>query len=701
MKFIKPFNSACLIVLVILSVGSCKKNQSSGWNTQLLIPIATTSLSLQNLVTGNNLTASADSSLTLAYQSNLYSFNLADQIVQIPDTSIGQKFNLDSLSLPSIPINFTTSLGDIAQGLPNIGPLIISENHQPVNGIAALSIPIAFSYGFNVSYLFDSAVLISGAAYVWAVNHLPVTIAPGTLCTVTDTIDGNAHILQQVVFDSIPAHDSIYTKIPLNPQKISSRLGITIGNVNTLACDTTVIIDTSNTIQLRVYVAGMHVSEAWAKFPNQSIVNQTNDVTFNFNDRKFSYIDARSGFLHISISNSVPQPLYLQYTLVGAFNKLGQPLTEYTTVGGATPQGPAVVDTLLDITGYSINLTGRNGSSFNTYTQRVITNLDSTGQTQHITLSDSLNVKYELINIKPNYIKGYMGKDTVTTVDSSAFNFLSIFKSGTLNLQNVNMNFSVSNDIGEGGQIKINSLSAYSPLNGTQNLTSTLLNQPLTIKPATDFPLTPAVTTYALNSSNSNIQNLLSILPNKLNYNIQVKTNVNGNNNQYRQFAYLQSGLTVSLNAEIPLSLIANNLVLKDTIAFNLANTNTNINGISDGIINVIAENKYPIEAILTMIIYDGNWNPLDTLAFSKTVSAGVTDATCRVRQPVQSVLQEYVDDARMNKLKQGQHAVITADFSTVSGNAACNGQHLKIYSDYTIGITLSAKFNYKVNTKL
>src|ERR1700722_7523887 len=109
MKFNKTFNSVCLLALLILLVGSCKKNQSSGWNTQLLIPIATTNLSLQNLVTDSALKTNADSSLTLAYQSTLYSFNLADQIVQIPDTSIGQKFNLDSLSLPSIPINFTSS----------------------------------------------------------------------------------------------------------------------------------------------------------------------------------------------------------------------------------------------------------------------------------------------------------------------------------------------------------------------------------------------------------------------------------------------------------------------------------------------------------------------------------------------------------------------------------------------------------------
>ncbi|MDB5149084.1 MAG: hypothetical protein JWQ57_3104, partial [Mucilaginibacter sp.] len=58
-----------------------------------------------------------------------------------------------------------------------------------------------------------------------------------------------------------------------------------------------------------------------------------------------------------------------------------------------------------------------------------------------------------------------------------------------------------------------------------------------------------------------------------------------------------------------------------------------------------------------------------------------------------------YVNEARMNKIKLGKHAIITADFSTVSNNATCNGKHLKIYANYTLGITLTAKFNYKVKT--
>ncbi len=425
-------------------------------------------------------------------------------------------------------------------------------------------------------------------------------------------------------------------------------------------------------------------------------------MTVQFADRKLTYIEARSGKLHITVYNSVPQPLYLQYTLVGAYNNLGQPLVEYTNVPAAVGGVPGTVNGTIDISGYSINLTGKNGSEFNTYTQNVVANIVSNGTTQHITLSDSLNIKYELDSIAPSYIKGYVGRDTIVSADSAAFSFLNIFKSGTLSLQNVNMNFTAVNGIGVGGQVKLNSLTAISSINNTSvPLTGGVIGQALNITPATDFPLTPSVNSLSINSGNSNIQNLLGILPNKLLYNVHVQTNVNGNNGQYRQFAYLSSTMNINLDAEIPLSLIANNLVLQDTIGFNLSNTNTNINGITGGTLNIIVENKYPIQANLSMVIYDSTWNAVDTILLNNLVAAAPLDNNCKVDQAQQTVIQKTVNQDVINRLKLGRRAIIIANFSTYSNNPTCNGQHLKIYSDYSIGVTLSAKFNYNVNTKL
>src|SRR5689334_17831763 len=97
------FRPAIIMLLsALILVSSCRKDTgSSGWNTQMLVPIVSSSLSLQNLVKDSSITTNRDSSVTLAFSSTLYRFNLASQIAQIPDTSIGQKFTLNTLGLPS------------------------------------------------------------------------------------------------------------------------------------------------------------------------------------------------------------------------------------------------------------------------------------------------------------------------------------------------------------------------------------------------------------------------------------------------------------------------------------------------------------------------------------------------------------------------------------------------------------------------
>ncbi len=700
MKLFNLIKYTFLFTAVALIISSCKKDAKTTWDTELLVPIATTSLSLQNLVKDTMLKVNPDHSMMLAYKSELYNFNLAQQIIHIPDTAIGQKFNLADLKLPDQRLDIRLSLGMLAQnallspGTSGLGQLILALNgtqsvFPPINGLAMAP------FHYFAPDLFDSAYLNSGEVQVWAVNNLPVPINSATI-SLYNTDDHT--LIGSYACPPLGAHDSTYFAIQVAGKRITNRLDFVIDNISTPGSNgTSILIDTSNDVHLKVFVAFLRASQAWAKFPSQNVVDLTEDLAQVIADRKFTYVEARSGQLHIYITSSVPQKLYLSYTLVGAFDNHGNPLTENTVVPAATIGSPATIDKIVDMAGFAINLTGKDGSNFNAYTQRIVAHIDSDGLTHHITTADSINIRYEITDVAPNYIKGYAGRDTISTKDSADFSFLNIFKSGSIGLNDVKMTFTVDNGIGVDGQVKINGLTALSKNNGSRALSGSVVGKPFVINRATDFPLTPAHSEFLIDKNNSNINELLGILPNKLQYDVEVRTNVNGNNGQYRDFAYLESGLKIGLNAEVPLALIANNLVLVDTFDFNIGETNTNINGISDGVLNLITENKYPIDATVSILLYDENWVVVDTLTSNTRIAGGIPDANCIVSQPSKSKVPLFINETRMNKVKLAKHAVATADFSSVS-STNCNGVPLKIYSDYTLGIAFSARFNYKVN---
>ncbi len=694
-----------LCVASFLIIASCKKEAKTNWDTEMLVPIATTNLSLQNIVKDTaNLKTNSDNSLTLAFKSNLFQFSLADRLIRIPDTALGQKFTLDSLLLPNQSPNFSISLGFMANSMIQQGGAtavlghFIIDNNGTMQPIPALNNFSPGSFHFDATTYFDSAVITSGVIDIWAVNHLPVPISSAT-CVLSNSADHSVIATQSITHTILPG-DSEFLQIPVHNVRITNGLDFQMTNVSTPGSGgANVLIDTANFFLVRIFIHDLHVSEAWAKFPGQDVVNTVGEVTQQIGDRKLTYVDARSGFLHIYITSSIEEKLYLEYTLVGAYDRAGRPLKEYTTVPAAPVGGVVTIDTLIDMSGIAINLTGVDGTKFNTYTQGIRAHIDYSGITRHITTSDSLHIVYEITEVAPNYIKGYAGRDTILQVDSANFDFLNMFQSGSIDLQDVNMNVSVENGIGVDGLVKINSLVAESRNNGTRALTGSIIGQPLTINRATDFPLTPAPNNFPVNGSNSNIKDLLGILPNKLKYNVDVRTNIAGNTQQYRDFAYLESALKLNLNAEIPLSIIANHLTLRDTFSFDLSNTNTNVAGIKDGVINLIAKNKFPIEAVLTMIAYDDNWMPVDTITGDIHVAPGDLDGNCRVQDFKKTKIPLYVTEERMTNLKRAKRAVIIADFSTASNSTTCNGQHLKIYSDYNLDITFTAQFNYKVQT--
>lgn len=698
------------VVTVLLTgclfMSSCKKDARTTWDTEMLVPIATTNLSLQNIVKDTSIiktdTANA---LILSLNQSLYSFSLADQVVNIPDTSIGQKFTLDSLLLPNIFIEYNLSMGLLAQNMllssntsvQVLGNLLIQQNGNMM-AIPAINGFSSDIFQFDGSAYFEKATLSRGFIIVAINNYYPVPLE-NVILEVHNASDNAL-----VAADTIPyigSNDSIYHQLDISGKTVEADMNLKLVNFSTPGSNgTPVLIDTSDYVKLWIQVGGLHASDAIARFPSQDILKTTQEVTQVIADRKLTYVDARQGQLHVYMTSSIQQPLRLTYILEGAYNKSGQPLMAITNIPAALPGQTVTVDRLYDITGYSINLTGKDGTKFNTYTQTVIAHTDSTGQLAHITTSDSLHIQYIIQNVAPNYIKGYAGRDTLTQIDTASFDFLNQFKSGTIDLETVNMNLSVENGIGIDGEVRINSLTAESDANGSKTLTGSIIGQPLQINRATDFPLTPATSTFSINNSNSNIKELLGILPNKLRYDVQVKTNTAGNTQQYRDFAYLESALKLNLHAEIPLSLIANHLVLKDTFAFDLSNTNTNVAGISDGVINLIAKNKYPIEANITMVAYDDNWLPVDTIAMNNIVAAADLNTNCRAIDFKKTKIPLYITEDRMTNIKRAKHAIVTADFYTSASQPACNGQHLKIYSDYNLDITFTARFNYKINAK-
>jgi hypothetical protein len=703
------FKFSFIIAVLLLLFASCRRDSQTNWNVGVLAPLATTYLTINNLVKDSFLKTNPDSTVSIVYQNNVYSLNLLEQYIHIPDTSIGQTYHVDSLALPHNTLTYSVSLGAMASNLATsssfsnelIGNYILNKNGTQDTIPAISNLPLS-SFNFSAASYFQTITLARGYFEMNIYNYLPIPIQ-NLSYNIIDS--GTSTVL---ISDNIPLINpgaNAYRLYDLAGKTVKSALSLVVTNFSTPGTSGNLVtIDTSSSIKIIADLGDIRASSAIAIFPSEDIISNYQDITQNLGSRLFTFVDCNQGQLKVEISSSVHQPLRLTYTLVGAYDKYGHPLTAVSNIAAAQNSVPANISQTYDLSGFAINLTGPYGTQFNTYTQIVVAHIDSTGIETEISNTDSIFIKYTLQNIKPNYVKGYAGRDTINYTGTTPFSFANLFSSSApnaLQFSKASISVSIENGIGVDGNVIINSLSSVNANGHTvslvDNSSSPVIGRQLYIGRATDFPLTPSYSTYNINSSTSNINAFINNLPSSIAYNVQIKTNPYGNTGTYNQFAYLTSGLNVNLNVNIPLSLIANNLILRDSFNFSLGYSQKDVANILNGTLHVIVNNKFPLQSNITLIAYDSAWNMLDTLLSNAQVTAAPLNSSCRATQSVKSILNVPASAQVIDKMRAAKHAIMTVVFNTKASNATCNGQFLNIYSDYNIDATITGDFNYKV----
>jgi hypothetical protein len=143
-------------------------------------------------------------------------------------------------------------------------------------------------------------------------------------------------------------------------------------------------------------------------------------------------------------------------------------------------------------------------------------------------------------------------------------------------------------------------------------------------------------------------------------------------------FIYPAYTIDATLNLQIPLSIIANDLTLVDT---NEAEVNQNDEVEIDKLFLTI-KNGIPFDATISVMLYDEMNNLIDTLFNNAILLSAKVDENNLVTKSTASTLT-----ANYNNSQKIRKVITVASFNTQPNNS-----FVKIYSDYKMDITMSAK---------
>lgn len=675
-----------VLLVIAIALSGCRRDEDySSWDTNLLTPVATTTLTIADLMKDSTLKQNVDSSLQLVFDQTLYTVHAKDFFV-VPDTEIKATLTLERLQLSDRTLTQSITLGQIYPAANILKGTSVVVPAQNITSIPPTPI--------DASSFFETAVLKEGFMDVTIANGFPVEIDEVQFELVNKVT--NVVLVSDKMNNIAPGTSKTVTA-NLAGKQVDADLEVRVSVLKTFASTGMVVIDPDDKVDITINVRGLKPLSATAIFPAQSVYSKDENALYDFGGAQIKKLKIKSGVLRLRIVSTIEEAMTVFYSIPHATYN-GNSVSETLRVKAAPKGGNTDVIRDIPLDGYTIDLRGRNPAvddTVNAFWNLLDVTLDSSGIKRSISLSDSVYIYYGLLNMEPAWAEGYFGQQVVQA-GPDAINF-DLFRnaSGTIDFNDIDVNLDIVNGFGAEAEVDIKNLTSANTRSGAKvKLNATPLNSPVNMARATDNPFTEQKTSYLLTKSNSNIQTFIKNLPDKLEYEMKVTTNPMGNVSNWKDFLYDYSKLEAKLKATMPLSFIANNLTLTDTLPFEMFATG-NLNRVKEGTFNLIIDNSFPLSANMQMFIIDVAGNVTDSVMvqqYSLVQGADIDPITGKVVSPKRSVLKAYFNADRMESLKHAKRLLVRASFNTPVGSTT----PVSIYSNYKFDIKITGDFVYE-----
>ncbi len=683
-------------LILLLLLGACSPDLSDkSWEVDVLTPIAHTSLEISDITGDSLIDVSSDSLLLLVRSQKVYEFTL-DDLVDPFSTTFENTAKLQTLDLGTRKIDYAISLGQLAaQQGPPFGNIIVA-NHGNNLPFPAISIGSPINYSINANQFFQSITLLDGWLVFELRNELPIDLINFEY----DLINQQSQTLvTSGIIPLIPANGVAKDSTQLNNMTVlEGTLTAELKNLESPGSGGVAVpIDTSDQLKIQVTVKDLNPFEATAIFPAQDLIDYTEEVLFE-TDFELSRIVVDTGVLYMQAISTVEEPVILEYEIPSA-TKANQNLLLAGTLPSSPPNGTSLYNDSKNIRDYSVNLNGINfdPNVKNTFFAQLRARIDSSGNMVFISLEDSIYLTTGIQGLMPSKIEGWLGRDTISTDDEQLPLFLfEDIDGGSFDLAAARIRMELINHFGADMQFVLTDVRTENQASGqmaSMNWTGLgqALNLPSALDDAPNFQPVAHSESWQLDESNSNLNELFNIQPDRLIYDLDLFINPSGIADP-SGFAYRHHPIEAWMHVEIPLMLSLDGLLLIDTSDFRYSDIDPN-DRLIGGTLRLFADNFMPIEAEVDLIAIDSTGTPLDTLLGTEKIRAALLNADDRVESSLRTVIEYPLDDRAIEQLKKADRMVFKGRYSTQD-----RPKRIPLYEHYRTELKLSGAFQFRIN---
>ncbi|MFY7669145.1 MAG: hypothetical protein ACOVQG_10395 [Crocinitomicaceae bacterium] len=429
--------------------------------------------------------------------------------------------------------------------------------------------------------------------------------------------------------------------------------------------------------------------------PGFTFVNSIEEHTFDLNGIELKKIRTAKGKIKVKVYNPLATKVFYTIQLPGT-TKNGVMFEQTYSVDAGSITQPQTSEEILDLSGYDLDLRGESGFSFNKLQSKLAIKTDPNGSVVSINSQHDFKFDGTLYDLEIDYAKGYFGNQVVSDTSTFQIPYFNNVVSGSIDIPATNLLFSIENGMKVSLKGKVTHAKNTNYSSNSVTLNSSEIGSDFYVSPATGSwsSLNPSQQTKSFNSTNSNIEQYIENLGSEHEIGYQFQLNPWGNVSGGADEIFPNSKIKVKVNLQMPLSLGADGLTLRDTFNFDLNQDPTKIHA-NSGTITLNATNAFPISCEPVLYFMDENNFILHTIIGSSQIPSSKLgnmnpqNGLFEKKSSVQFVLPETL----VSDLSKIKFVLVEARFDTPNYQTGINEQQ-----SIPFGAYLAVKLNIKLN---
>ncbi|WP_234369127.1 hypothetical protein [Brumimicrobium mesophilum] len=424
--------------------------------------------------------------------------------------------------------------------------------------------------------------------------------------------------------------------------------------------------------------------------PGSSFIDEVKEHEFSFEDIALTTARIKSGIASIRIENPVSTIGVFTISLPGVY-KNGVEFSITQNVAGGTGANPGIGTLILDLSGYTIDMTGVTGQLYNVIQSRMKVVTDPQGPTVSITNQDVFKTKVTFEGLTVDYAKGYFGNIVFSDTTSVDLEALSKIIGGAINIEDINLEMVIRNGIKVRAKGQITKFESVNFGNNAVELDHPLFGQNFNIDPALGSwnNIVPSELSFLFDQSTGNMEGFLENLGSQYNVGYSIELNPLGNTSSGNDVIYPQSNLGIDLRANFPLLLGADNLTLRDTFEIDFKNDNKLLR-IESGKLILNTSNSFPYGAKINLELLDETYESLNQITSTGAISPAQINVNGDGHVPIDESIEFILEEETADLLSETKFIKVTAVFNSTSFN------NNTIYANAALKILLMSEFKLK-----